>query len=164
PQPISPEADTGVTTSSPSLIAQRPEGLEPGADLYFEVDQRPLFDGASLQTSRDRPLLFQSLKPYVIGVGLGAGLGLFVLLSILGLPVLLIFGYVRSLTGLPHTVITEVVGALLARYYFWRKYGRQQWRLYAAVLAVGFAVGMSLMGMASVGIAIIQKSTSTALY
>ena len=61
-------------------------------------------------------------------------------------------------------LITEIVGALLARFYFWKKYGKQQWRLYAAVLMVGFSVGMALVGMASVSIAMIQKSVSVLLF
>jgi len=36
---------------------------------------------------------------------------------VLGLPILLIFGYVRSLTNIPHLLITEIIGALIARYY-----------------------------------------------
>ena len=49
-------------------------------------------------------------------------------------------------------------------FYFWKKYGRQQWRLYAAVLSVGFAVGMPLVGMASVALAMIQKSLSVLIF
>ena len=88
----------------------------------------------------------------------------FALLSVLGLPILLIFGFVRSLTVLPHFVVTEVIGALLARYYFWNKYGRKEWLQYAPILAVGFSCGMALMGMASVGIALIQKSVDVLIF
>jgi hypothetical protein len=77
---------------------------------------------------------------------------------------LLVFGYVRSLTQIPHVMITEIIGAFLARFYFWKKYGRQQWRLYAAVLSVGFAVGMALVGMVSVALAMIQKSVSVLIF
>ena len=79
-------------------------------------------------------------------------------------PVLLVFGYVRALTTIPHWIVTEMIGALLARYYFWNKYGKKQWRLYAPVLAVGFACGMALMGMASISIALIQKSVSVLVF
>jgi heme A synthase len=61
-------------------------------------------------------------------------------------------------------MITEIIGALLARFYFWKKYGKKQWRLYAAVLSVGFACGMALMGMASIAIALIQKSVSVLIF
>ena len=92
------------------------------------------------------------------------GIVSFAVLSVFGLPILLIFGYVRSLTSIPHVLITEIIGALLARYYFWKRFGKQQWRIYATVLMVGFSVGMALVGMASVSIAMIQKSVSVLLF
>ena len=110
------------------------------------------------------PWLFKALKPEVIAFGAGFGLVSFILLSILGLPILLIFGFVRSLTHLPHFVVTEIIGAMLARYYFWNKYGRQEWRQFAPILAVGFSCGMALMGMAAVGVALIQKSVSVLIF
>ena len=96
--------------------------------------------------------------------GTAVGLASYVILSILGLPILLVFGYVRALTTIPHWMVTEIIGALLARYYFWNKYGRKEWRTYAPVLAVGFACGMALMGMASISIALIQKSVSVLIF
>ena len=89
---------------------------------------------------------------------------MFTILSTLGLPILFVFGYVRALNQIPHFMITEIIGALLARFYFWKKYGRQQWRLYATVLAVGFSVGMGLMGMISVAFAMIQKAVSVLMF
>ncbi|MDP6039352.1 MAG: peptide transporter, partial [Candidatus Latescibacteria bacterium] len=128
------------------------------------VDQVPSFDGAFLQSSDDLPVLFEALKPKIIATGFVIGIISFVLLSIFGLPILLIFGYVRSLTNIPHVMITEIIGALIARYYFWNRFGKKQWRIYATVLMVGFSVGMALVGMASVSIAMIQKSVSVLLF
>ena len=89
---------------------------------------------------------------------------LYIAMSALGMPLLFVFGAVRALTTIPHLMITEFIGALLARYYFWNKYGKQQWRTYAPILAVGFACGMALMGMAAVAIALIQKSVSVLVF
>ena len=130
----------------------------------YEIDQVPSFDGAFLQSSDDQPILFEALKPWVIGTGFAVGLVFFIVLSVFGLPILLIFGYIRSLTSIPHFMITEIIGALIARYYFWKRFGKQQWRIYAAVLMVGFSVGMALVGMASVSVAMIQKSVSVLLF
>ena len=127
---------------------------------YFEIDQTPEFDGPFLQTSEDIPIFYEAVKPAVIASGFVISLVLFVFMSFLGLPILFVFGFVRSLGILPHLVVTEIIGALLARYYFWNKFGRQQWRLHATVLAVGFSAGMALVGMASVSVAMIQKSVS----
>jgi hypothetical protein len=153
-----------VDTPNPRLVIET--GFVRGERLLyqFEVDQVPSFDGSFLQSSDDRPILFEALKPNVIVLGFAIGVVSFFVLSVFGLPILLIFGYVQSMTVIPHLVITQIIGALLARYYFWKRFGKQQWRLYAAVLMVGFTVGMSLVGMASVAIAMIQKSVSVLLF
>ena len=161
---LGPAMDAVVRDPRPTLVVRADAAVPTGWHYYFEVDTDPLFTSSWIQRSTDEPWLFRALKPEVIAIGAGFGIVSFVLLSVLGLPVLLIFGFVRSLTVLPHFIVTEVIGALLARYYFWNKYGRQQWRQYAPILAVGFACGMALMGMASVGIALIQKSVSVLLF
>jgi hypothetical protein len=154
-----------VDDPNPALIISEAKDPQGRPLVYeFEVDQVPSFDGSFLQSSNDKPILFEALKPNVMGLGFIIGIVSFVVLSVFGLPILLVFGYMRSLTSIPHYLITEIIGALLARYYFWNRFGKKQWRLYAAVLYVGFAVGMSLVGMASVSIAMIQKSVSVLLF
>ena len=168
--PFAPEirsADDGahLNTPNPEMIISRAMDPQDRELFYqYEIDQVPSFDGAFLQSSDDKPILFEALKPWVIGTGFAVGLIFFIVLSIFGLPILLIFGYIRSLTSIPHFMITEIIGALIARYYFWKRFGKQQWRIYAAVLMVGFSVGMALVGMASVSIAMIQKSVSVLLF
>jgi len=168
PAPTGPvESYTGgvVTTPTPALTVKR--ARDPDGDpleYYFEVDQVPTFDSPWKQTSADENWLFTAIKWKIISAGFLISLVSFVVLSAIGLPILLLFGYVRALSSIPHFVVTEIIGSFLARYYFWKKYGRQQWRLYATVLAVGFAVGMSLMGMAAVAFALIQKAVSVLIF
>jgi hypothetical protein len=168
--PSAPEirgADDGIHMSTPNPLMMISRAVDPqDRELYyqFEVDQVPSFDGAFLQSSDDEPVLFEALKPKIIATGFVVGIISFILLSVFGLPILLIFGYVRSLTNIPHVMITEIIGALIARYYFWNRFGKKQWRIYATVLMVGFSVGMALVGMASVSIAMIQKSVSVLLF
>ena len=161
---LGPEDGAVITEPRPLLSVQAESALPAGYQFYFAVDQDPMYTGAWIQRSDDVPWLFQALKWNVIGAGTAFGLISYALLSILGLPILLIFGFVRSLTTLPHFVVTEIIGALLARYYFWKKYGKKQWLQYAPILAVGFACGMALMGMAAVAIALIQKSVSVLIF
>ena len=53
-------------------------------------------------------------------------------LAAFGMPIFLIWGYVQSVNGIPHGLIPPIIGALLARFYFWQRFGgRQQWRQYA---------------------------------
>ena len=153
-----------VRTARPVLRVRGENLLPEGWIYYFALDADPNFLSPWIQRSTDEPWLFRAINKNVIYIGTVVGLASYVLLSLFGLPVLLIFGYVRALTTIPHWMITEIIGALLARYYFWNKYGKKQWRLYAPVLAVGFACGMALMGMAAVAIALIQKSVSVLIF
>lgn len=100
--------------------------------------------------------------------GLAFGLGFYVILNFLGMPIFFIWGYIRSVassgTASLFTLLTEVIGALLARHYFWRRYGKQEWRQYAMVMAVGFGVGMSLVGMICASLAMINKAVSVSTF
>jgi len=65
---------------------------------------------------------------------------------------------------LPHMLIPEMVGALIARYSLEKKFGVQRWRQYAPVLLAGYACGMGLIGMSAVAIALISKSVTQLQY
>ena len=162
--PLGPAMDSILRNPRPTLEVTVGRAVPAGWSFYFEVDTDPLFTSSWIQHSTDEPWLYRAIKPEVIAFGAGFGLLSFILLSILGLPILLIFGFVRSLTHLPHFVVTEIIGALLARYYFWNKYGRKEWLQFSPILAVGFSCGMALMGMAAVGVALIQKSVSVLIF
>ncbi|MCH2665332.1 OPT/YSL family transporter [bacterium] len=165
PEILGPYQDAHVDSPNPSMTVAEAFDQEGRKLVYqFEVDKVPSFDGSFLQSSDDRPILFDALKPKIIGVGFVVGIGMFIFMSVFGLPILMVFGYIQSLTQIPHLLVTQIIGALLARFYFWKKYGKQEWRRYAAVLVVGFSVGMALVGMASVSIAMIQKSVSVLLF
>ncbi len=119
-----------------------------------------------MQTStlEGNSLFFQALKSSYVLSGMGLGLVMYMILSVLGLPVLLIYGVVRGLgQSTPHGVILEVLGAILGRYYFHKRYG-SMWRQYAPVLLAGFSCGMGLTGMFAMGFALILKSLSYMAY
>ncbi|WP_028585398.1 hypothetical protein [Desulfogranum mediterraneum] len=119
-----------------------------------------------MQTStlEGNSLFFQALNAGYVFSGLGLGVVMYMLLSLLGLPVLLIYGVVRGLgQSTPHGVILEVAGAILGRYYFHKRYGTM-WRQYAPVLLAGFSCGMGLTGMFAMGFALILKSLSYMAY
>ena len=88
----------------------------------------------------------------------------YALLTFLGLPVLLICGVVRGLgQTTPHGLILEVIGALLGRFLFLKRYGTM-WRQYAPVLLAGFSCGMGLTGMFAMGVTLILKSLTRLAY
>src|SRR5210317_1069384 len=107
---------------------------------------------------------YQALNGTTVFSGLGFGLLAYFVLSLFGLPVLLIYGVVRGLgQSTPHGLILEVMGALLGRYFFLKKYGAM-WRQYAPVLLAGFSCGMGLTGMFAMGFALIMKSLNYMAY
>jgi len=119
-----------------------------------------------MQTStlEGNSLFFQALNGNYVLTGLGFGLITYTLLFFLGLPILLIYGVVRGLgQSTPHGMILEVVGAILGRFFFLKRYGAQ-WRQYAPVLLAGFSCGMGLTGMFAMGFALILKSLGRLAY
>ncbi len=119
-----------------------------------------------MQTStlEGNSLFFQALKASYVLSGLGFGLVVYAVLSVLGLPVLLIYGVVRGLgQSTPHGMILEVAGAFLGRFFFLKRYGAM-WRQYAPVLLAGFSCGMGLTGMFAMGFALILKSLGRLAY
>lgn len=115
-------------------------------------------------TSDEGSFFFKAINKPVIFGGMGFGLISYAILSWLKLPILLIYGFIGGLGGLPHGAFPLMFGALLAKYYFWPKYGKQQWRLYATVLLAGYSCGMGLIGMGCAAIAMISKAVSQLPY
>lgn len=119
-----------------------------------------------MQTStlEGNSMFYQALNGTTVFSGLGFGLLMYMVLSLFGLPVLLIYGVVRGLgQSTPHGLVLEVAGALLGRYFFLKKYGTM-WRQYAPVLLAGFSCGMGLSGMFAMGFALIMKSLGHMAY
>ncbi len=119
-----------------------------------------------MQTStlEGNALFFQALNGIYVGAGLVFGVVTYGVLSLLGLPVLLVYGVVRGLgQSTPHGLILEVLGAFLGRYFFLKRYGKM-WRQYAPVLLAGFSCGMGLTGMLAMGFALILKSLGRLAY
>lgn len=119
-----------------------------------------------MQTStlEGNSLFFQALNGWYVTAGLGLGLVAYMFLMLFGLPVLLVYGIVRGMgQSVPHGLILEVVGALLGRFYFLKRYGKK-WRQYAPVLLAGFSCGMGLAGMFAMGATLILKSLGKLAY
>ncbi len=107
---------------------------------------------------------FQALKLSYVFWGLGLGVLTYWILAALNLPIMLIYGVTRGLgQTTPHGIFLEVIGALLGRHYFIKKYG-MKWRQYAPVLLAGFSCGMGIMGMLGMGFTLIMRSLGRLAY
>ncbi len=97
---------------------------------------------------------------YCIG-GFVAAVAIYALLSALRLPILLVYGVVRGVSGiLPHYVVPQMIGALISQFYFIPKFGARRWKQYATVLVAGYSCGMGLVGMGAIALALIGKAVS----
>jgi len=107
---------------------------------------------------------YQALNFVYVIAGLGLGVISYAVLTLFGLPIMLVYGMVRGLgQTLPHAMFLEVAGALLGRFFFLKRYGAM-WRQYAPVLLAGFSCGMGLTGMFAMGVTLILKSLGRLAY
>jgi hypothetical protein len=107
---------------------------------------------------------YQALNVVYVIAGLGLGVITYAVLTLFGLPIMLVYGMVRGLgQTLPHAMFLEVAGALLGRFFFLKRYGAM-WRQYAPVLLAGFSCGMGLTGMFAMGVTLILKSLGRLAY
>lgn len=104
----------------------------------------------------------RALHPKVIASGGILTFVLFGLFTLLGLPTLFIYGMIRGFGALPHTMMIEIVGALLGRYYFQKKFGKTNFLRSAPALLAGYYTGVGLIGMATVALNLIKNAVSSA--
>lgn len=104
----------------------------------------------------------RALHPKYIAIGGGVTVTLFVIFSLLGLPTLFIYGMIRGFGALPHTMVLEIIGALLGRYYFQKKFGKSCFLKAAPALLAGYYTGVGLISMATIALNLIKNAVSSA--
>ena len=75
-------------------------------------------------------------------------------------PVLFFYGLIGGVGGMFHGALSNMIGALLGRYYFAKRFGVDEWHRYAPVLLAGFSCGMGLIAMVAIALGLITKSVS----
>ena len=110
----------------------------------------------------DSEFMKKAFHPKVIGAGFVGCVGLYLLLTVFGLPVMLVYGMVRGWGELPHYRVLEVVGALIGRYYFQKKYGQTSFLQNAPALLAGYYTGVGLVSMATIAMKLIKSAVSAA--
>jgi hypothetical protein len=119
---------------------------------------------ADLTVKPRKNFLRDAIHGNTIASTAGLTLVLFGVLSIFGLHSTLFYGLVGGAPQWPHFVIPNMIGALLGKYYFARKFGPQRWRNYAPVLLAGYSCGFGLIAMVSIGITLIGKAVSAVIF
>ncbi len=144
-------------------LAEIPSAAYPFAQKMWEL--QAFYQLFTVTSTKDgySPFL-EALSFWYGAAGFGLGLAVYLILSVLNLPVLLIYGVVRGLgETMPHGLIPQFVGALIGRYYFQKKFGKM-WRQYIPVVIAGYSCGMGLIGMCSIAIAFLSMSLSRLHY
>lgn len=145
-------------------LASIPSDAYPYANIFWDPNARAQLLLYSSTTGGESPF-FDALKPLVIGIGFSSGVVLFSILAAFSLPTLFVYGAVQGFgMGSPHGLVFELIGALIGRYYFEKRFGQEKWRQYAPVLAAGYGCGVGLVSAGSVAVGMISKSVSQLLY
>ena len=103
-----------------------------------------------------------AVHPGVVGTAFGLVAVAFSLCSLLGLPTLFIYGIIRGLGALPHTMVLEIVGALLGRLYFQKRFGADNFLRMVPTILAGYFTGVGLISMATIAARLIQSAVSAA--
>ena len=104
----------------------------------------------------------RAINPKVIGVAFALVSSAFGVFSWLGLPTLFIYGIIRGLGALPHTMMLEIVGALIGRYYYQKRFGPTNFLRMAPTILAGYFTGVGLISMATIAMRLIQAAVSAA--
>lgn len=150
-----------------------PSAAFPAAQVNWELmakNQALLFsstfvnpgEDAAKKSIMDSEFMKKAFHPSAIAAGFAGCTGLYVLLSVFGLPVMLVYGMIRGWGELPHYRLLELAGALLGRYYFQKKYGKTSFLQNAPALLAGYYTGVGLISMATIALRLIQSAVSAA--
>lgn len=106
----------------------------------------------------------RAIRPDYIAYGTAGGLAVFALFNLMKWPLLLFYGFAGGLGLFPANTIPTLLGAILGRRYFARRYGPENWRRFTPVLLAGFSCGTGLVAMVSISLALIAKAVAKLPY
>lgn len=139
-----------------------PSELYPYAEKMWDLKAKSavLLYSATLDTGGATPLFYEALHPKVIAGSFSFTMITFIAMSALSLPIMAIYGFVRGIGGMPHGFVLEVVGAILGKYYFHKKFGQKRFLEIIPVLAAGYGTGVGLIALIGVAINLIVSAVS----
>lgn len=146
-------------------IAPIPSAAFPYAQQMWELTafRQAIIYSSTLPGGEHGPF-FEAFNQLYIYAGLGLALGAYVVMSFFGLPVLMVYGVIRGLDqSMPEVVLPQFLGALLGRYYFAKRYGRD-WPQYRVVFFAGYGCGVGLVAMLALGLVFMSKSVIQSQY
>jgi hypothetical protein len=139
-----------------------PSSQFPYAQMYWpvHVTYRVLWMSATTEGGEAVKQFVGAIRPQVILPSMAAGLGVYGLLAALKVPVLFFYGAVGGVGQMMTTTLPNLIGGLLGKYYFAKRFGLNDWRRYSPVLLAGYSCGMGLIAMVAIALGLITKSVS----
>lgn len=139
-----------------------PSSQFPYAQMYWpvHVTTRVLWMSATTEGGKAVQQFLNAIQPSRIIISTVAGLASYGAILGLKLPVLFFYGAVGGVGQMMHATVPQLIGGLLGRYYFGRRFGMTDWRRYSPVLLAGFSCGMGLIAMVAIALGLITKSVS----
>jgi len=140
-------------------IAPVPSASFPYAEKFWEVlaFRQGVIYSSTMPGGEYGPF-YQAFVPGYIFLGLALALTLYAGCSWMGFPVLLVYGIIRGMDqSTPDVILPQLIGALLGRYYFSKRFG-DQWPQYRVVFFAGYGCGVGLIMMLSLGLVFMSKS------
>lgn len=104
----------------------------------------------------------EAVHPKVMGSAAVLTIGGFSLMTILGLPTFLVYGFIRAIGQFPHMLILQIVGAFVGKFYFQKKFGSSRFLRMAPTVMAGYFTGVGLVSMAMVALTLVSKAVTTA--
>jgi len=137
-----------------------PSSQFPYAQKFWPLSVIQLSIWTQINSGNGASWALHAIKAPVIGIGAAAALALYGATMLFKWPVMFFYGFIGGIGNLPHNTIPTMIGALLGRYYFSKRFGLERWQLYTPVLLAGFACGTGLIGMSAIALALIGKTVN----
>ena len=144
-----------------------PSEAFPFAQQMWELNanQRLLMYSATLgDASSVKPLFYQALNWKIIAGGFGFTLFSFGALSLFGVPVMAVYGFLQVVGAMPHGFVLQIVGAFLGRFYFQKKFGQVNFLRIIPIIVAGYGTGVGLITLVGVGVLLIKNAISPAIF
>ena len=139
-----------------------PSAMFPWTEVMWDqqVKQSLIMWSATTGDGLVETMFDKAFKPEILGIGTLVTVVMFTVLRRFGAPIMFVYGFVRGIGRGCHVFVLEIVGALVARFYLHKKYGRERVLKILPVIMAGYLVGEGLVGMACVAITLISKAIS----
>ena len=155
-------ADASAGAADAAAVTAPPADGAPAPVVQEAAPAEGLADASEAANRFADTEFAKALHPKVIATGGVMTILLFALFSAFGMPTLFIYGMIRGFGALPHGMLLEIVGAVLGRWYFQKKFGKKNFLRSAPALAAGYATGVGLIGMLTIAMNLIKNAVSSA--